>query len=220
MGSRAFEMKTAIATLILAAIHVCGSACAQGPVVKGVSGAPLINPRVTGWDGENFTVEHEGGVSKVSWDRMPETLRNGIPKPVSPKPEEFPLGISFAESRLNAKSTLRALSGFRLTRDESDGLIFANARYSGFPCDLYCLFQNGQVCGMIFKFTRAPYGSPPPVSVLVGLITAKYGKPDEIGGKRVAFWKSTVGGVMFVSIDEEISGPSLTFGKRGAVADK
>jgi hypothetical protein len=71
-------MNCSIAVMVLSALVLCASAFSQTPVAgafTGASGNPLINAKVIKFDGENFVVEHDGGISSIPWNRAPEAVR-------------------------------------------------------------------------------------------------------------------------------------------------
>lgn len=51
----------------------------SAPVIRDYRNRPLKNPRVVRFDGLQFDVEHDGGVAKVPWQRMPEDVRARFP---------------------------------------------------------------------------------------------------------------------------------------------
>ncbi len=71
-------MKRPIPAFVLSALVLCASAFSQTPVpgaFTGASGNALMNAKVIKFDGENFLVEHDGGISKIPWNRAPEAVR-------------------------------------------------------------------------------------------------------------------------------------------------
>ncbi len=72
-------MKRIIPILVVATLFICRTVLSQTPVpgaFTGASGNPLVNAKVIKFDGENFVVEHDGGISTVPWDRAPEAVRS------------------------------------------------------------------------------------------------------------------------------------------------
>lgn len=52
------------------------------------TGAILANPRITDFDGANFTVEHYGGIARIPFDQMPQAYRKFfLPDPERAKEE-------------------------------------------------------------------------------------------------------------------------------------
>ena len=70
-------MNARIAALLLVAVAIVQPLPAQTSptIMRGSNGQPLTNAKVLSFDGLEFQVEHDGGIARVHWDRMPVALR-------------------------------------------------------------------------------------------------------------------------------------------------
>ena len=95
------------AALILATLAISSVASAEAPVVRNSAGAPLTHPKVVGFDGQNFSVAHDGGVAKVPFETMPAELRGNAV--FQPGAANLSPSLSVAVEKIKTTSALSRL---------------------------------------------------------------------------------------------------------------
>jgi hypothetical protein len=215
-------MNARIASLLIFLVLASAAFALPPPaVITGPSGAPLVNPKITGWDGEYFTVEHDGGIAKIPADRMPDSLRVGLPRPEKPKDDDLPLGIGLTASAREVRERILGSPGAKLIAQPAPGkMVFGHVRFANAPCDLYVLYDGDALLMLSFQFTRATYGGAPSLVDLIELLAQKYGAPDRMGGDFAAFWAHAGGKYMTVTVTDTSAGPSVDFTSRATLDRK
>lgn len=66
-----------VGLLLLASASAAFAQTALASNLKLPDGRTLTHPSISRFDGQSFSVEHDGGIAKVPWEQMPEPARAG-----------------------------------------------------------------------------------------------------------------------------------------------